>query len=91
MLHITSCEYADQPTYAAATHDPERYVGMPLGTRCLRIVRATRDRWLVWLATTDFKIGTYLVLRDDGMVLRVTARADEGDEVIMVKPAERSK
>jgi hypothetical protein len=45
----------------------------------------------VWLATTDFKIGTYLVLRDDGMVLRVTARADEGDEVIMVKPAERSK
>ena len=75
------------PSFANATHDPKRYIGMPSGTRCMRIVYVDRHTWLVWIATEDYKVGTYHVLHSDGMVERITARADEGDEIQVTRPA----
>ena len=63
-------------------------IGVPQGTRLIRIERhADEDCWLVWTArSSDGKCGSYLVLHDDGMMVSVTARADEGDETYVVKP-----
>jgi hypothetical protein len=62
-------------------------VGLPPGTRLYRIVRLSHA-WQAWIATKDFINGTYLILQDSGRVDNVTARADEGDEVFMVRPSD---
>lgn len=67
--------------------DMHRIVGMPIGTRCKRIERLA-DGWRVWTATNDCVYGTSLVLYDDGRVLNVTTRVDEGDEAFMVRPSD---
>ena len=64
-------------------------VGLPPGTRLYRIVRLSHA-WQAWIATKDFINGTYLILQDSGRVDNVTARADEGDEVFMVRPSDQS-
>lgn len=43
--------------------------------------------WHLWLHTSDFVHGTFLKMYSDGCVQRITVRADEGDEVVLVKPA----
>lgn len=47
-------------------------------------------KWRLWLHTNDFVFGTFLELHPDGRVFRVTVRADEGDEVVLIKPATRT-
>ncbi len=83
------------PAYASATVEWANYpftgegdhntIGVLRGTRLRRIIRHT-DGWLVWIATMDFRYGTYLMLYNDGRIVRVTAREDQGDEVIVVRP-----
>lgn len=60
-------------------------VGMPLGTRLLRMIRQ-RDCWWLWIATSNYMHGTYLAVYDGGRIERVTVREDEGDEVFLVRP-----
>ena len=62
-------------------------IGMPVGTRLMRMVRKDTS-WILWLATRDYIYGTYLQVWDDGHVERVTIREDEGDEVITVRPSD---
>ncbi len=80
----------EQTRASLATHvDPNAdhsVVGVPLGTRLQRIIRR-HGAWMLWIATQDFHHGTYLLLHDNGMVIRVTSRADEGDEEFVVRPA----
>jgi hypothetical protein len=59
-------------------------IAVPLGTRLLRMIRLPHG-WRLWLSTNDFIYGTYLELFDDGRILRVTARQDEGDEMFWVR------
>lgn len=41
--------------------------------------------WRLWLHTPDYIHGTYLLLHYSGKVERVTVRADEGDEIVLIK------
>jgi hypothetical protein len=77
---------ATPPDQDAVTVPRTDIVHIPVGTRLLRVVRRD-DYWIVWTATHDFRLGTYLRLHHDGTVERVTARADEGDEVMLVRPS----
>ena len=43
--------------------------------------------WKVWLHTNDWVHGTYMLLYANGKIERVTVRADEGDDIVVVKPA----
>lgn len=46
-------------------------------------------KWIVWLAyNPDRTFGTYLVLNEDGSILRETEYPDGGVEVAVIKPAE---
>lgn len=60
-------------------------IEVPRGTRLKRIVRLPTG-WLCWTATNDYIYGSYLLLSDDGGVLNVTVRADEGDDTFVVRP-----
>lgn len=62
-------------------------IGMPLGTRLMRILRRP-GCWHLWLATRDYVYGTFIIAWDDGHVERITTREDEGDEVIRVRPSD---
>ena len=46
------------------------------------------SHWRLWLATNDFVHGTYLALFDDGHCERVTVRAGEGDDIMLIKPSD---
>lgn len=46
------------------------------------------DGWIAWLSTNDFVLGTYLYLYNTGRVERITVRADEGDEIMLVRPSD---
>ena len=63
-------------------------IGVPPGTRLQRIIRLEHGWWL-WIATTDFVYGTYIVLYDNGRIIHCTIRADEGDEIMQVRPADK--
>jgi hypothetical protein len=63
-------------------------IGVPPGTRVLRIERVLGDHWMIWLHTSDYTHGTFLRLYDNGAIERVTVRADEGDDVATIKPME---
>lgn len=67
--------------------DTHSIVGVPVGTRLLRIIRYSNS-WQLWIATRDFMNGTYYMLDDDGSMRSVTSRADEGDEIINVRPSD---
>jgi hypothetical protein len=43
---------------------------------------------LVWLSTNDYVFGTWLELYDDGSIVSVTTRVDEGDESFVVRPSD---
>jgi hypothetical protein len=43
-------------------------------------------RWRLWMHTQDQQLGTSLELHSDGKAYRVTSRADEGDEIVLIKP-----
>ena len=65
---------------------PTTKIGVPPGTRFLRLERAN-DHWIVWInANIDFTLGTYLRLYNSGKVERVTVRIDEGDDIQLIKP-----
>ena len=81
-LHLTSIDYAN-PLKSHAV------IGCPMGTRLHRIVRVDPETWLLWIATNDFILGTYLLLHSSGLVERITARADEGDETYVIRPNDR--
>jgi hypothetical protein len=57
-----------------------------LPTRLKRIIRKPTS-WQVWTETNDFILGTYFTLWDNGCILRVTVREDQGDEVMEVRPS----
>ncbi len=61
-------------------------IGIPPGTRAIRIVRET-DHWVLWLyANADFSIGTYLELHPDGRCERVTVGPDDDEKRFTVRP-----
>jgi hypothetical protein len=62
-------------------------IGVPLGTRLHRIIRI-QNGWRIWTATADYVYGTYFDLLNDGTILNITVRADEGDEVFTVRPSD---
>lgn len=62
------------------------HIYLPIGTRCLRIDKEDNG-WVVWIASKDFRFGTYLWLDKDGSVSKVTEREDEGPDWITVRPA----
>jgi len=83
-------EYEERRAQLATHVDPNAdhsVVGVPLGTRLQRIIRLDNG-WRLWLATNDFKHGTYLDIHNNGMIVRVTVRADEGDECFVVRPSD---
>jgi hypothetical protein len=45
--------------------------------------------WRLWLHTNDWIHGTYVEMFPDGSANRVTIRADEGDDVVPIKPKEQ--
>lgn len=46
--------------------------------------------WVLPIHTNlDGTRGTFLYLYDDGKIERITIREDEGDEVVLVKPADK--
>lgn len=80
--------FADYEQRDPATVGPRHnIVGMPLGTRLLRMIRQ-KGVWWMWLATKDYIYGTYLLVYDDGHIERVTIREDEGDDIITVRPSD---
>ena len=64
-----------------------RFIGVPIGTR-LRAIMRGENSWRLWIATNDFKHGTYYTLYNDGAIYSTTARRDEGDEHIVVRPTD---
>lgn len=65
----------------------ECIVGMPIGTRAKQLVRLPHG-WRLWLATNDFIYGTYLELFDDGRIMNMTTRRDEGDDFYWARPSD---
>lgn len=78
---------------------PAHRIGLPPGMRVLYIERHEADykgdqwnetridgHYRLWLHTSDRLLGTYLKLHDNGKIERVTVRANEGDQVDLVKP-----
>ena len=59
-------------------------IGVPQGTRLLRIERNATS-WKLWIATSDYRYGTFLRCYDNGAVYRITEREDEGPDIIMIK------
>lgn len=62
-------------------------IATPPGTRLMRIIRLPRG-WRCWLATRDFVYGTYIELFNDGRIMHMTTRCDEGDEFYWTRPAD---
>jgi len=58
-----------------------------VGTRVHRIDRIMNG-WRVWIASRDFKFGTYITLNNDGSATTTTSRIDEGDEIIQIRPSD---
>ena len=71
------------------SHDPNMHstIGVQPGTRLYRIVRLSYG-WRVWLSTRNFIHGSYMELHNNGMVMRIECRTDEGDEVYRIRPSD---
>jgi hypothetical protein len=63
-------------------------IATPPGTRLMRIIRLPRG-WRLWTATRDYVFGSYLELFEDGRILNVTTRVDEGDEMFWSRPPDK--
>ena len=48
--------------------------------RLQRIDRQPDGTWLLWIATADYVYGTYLLLKENGDIVRVTERDGEGTD-----------
>ena len=65
-------------------------IELPPQRRTLYIDRYTEGHWVLPIHTNlDGTLGTFLYLYDDGKIERITLREDEGDEVVLVKPADK--
>lgn len=61
------------------------HIGIPQRSKLLRLERF-EDHWRVWLqADANFVCGQFLRLYDNGAIMKVTIRADEGDDEMMIK------
>lgn len=61
-------------------------IGLPPRTKLLRIDRASNEGWKVWINQSPCgTFGTFLWLYDDGRIVRVVVRADQGDDEFIVK------
>lgn len=81
-------------------------IGIQPNTRLLRIERITpravsmdwgnefiegTGAWMVWInASRDNNYGTYLLLHDDGSIERVTAEPDGGEDIMTIKPRDKT-
>lgn len=75
-------------------------IGVPPGMRVMHIERVQGgfDRfwgkepghYRLWIhrSVSDRLLGTYLALYDNGKIERITVRANEGDQVDLIKPAD---
>lgn len=79
-------EPAKQEPAVVAGHD---VIGTPPGTRLMRIIREPMA-WKLWVSTRDYVFGTTLHLHNDGTIVRVTTRVDEGDEEFFVRPSDQA-
>jgi hypothetical protein len=61
-------------------------IGIPPGMRVLYFERhPVTGHYRLWLHTNDRILGTYLALWDNGKIERITVRADEGDQIDLIK------
>lgn len=67
--------------------DAHSIVGVPVGTRLQRIIRGVNG-WTLWVATRDYKHGTYYVLHNTGLAENITVRGDEGDNEFVMRPSD---
>ncbi len=65
-------------------------IGIPSGTRLLRIIRHD-TWWQLWIATKDYVHGTYLACYDDGRVMNITLREGDGPDEFHVRPSDDGK
>lgn len=64
-------------------------IGLQTGSKQLVVTRHFKDcpYWDIWISTNDYKLGTFVRLHHDGLVEKITVRADEPcDEVWTIKP-----
>lgn len=88
---------ATPPTKEPITKEPittnelnelnQNTIATPHGTRLYRIIRLPHG-WRLWTATRDYIYGSYLELFDDGRILNVTTRPDEGDDLFWSRPSD---
>ena len=45
-----------------------------------------KGHYRLWLHTSDRLLGTFLKLYDNGKIERITVRANEGDQIDLIKP-----
>lgn len=62
-------------------------IGVPIGTRLLRIYRR-KGYWQLWIATNDYVFGTYYRLWDNGKCENVTEFMDEGPREFQFRPTD---
>lgn len=64
-------------------------IGIPPVTRLLRVIRVSGG-WQLWTGTRgDFRVGSYLLVNDDGSAFTITARVDEGDDIMQIRPRDK--
>ena len=70
---------------------PTIRLGLQPGTRALRLERNASDNekgggWVLWISpNTDFTAGTYMYLRDNGSIERVTLHEDGTETTFLVR------
>jgi hypothetical protein len=74
--------YKEPEPVMGGDHDT---IHTPLGTRLMRMIRLYHG-WRLWVATKDFRYGTYYELFNDGRILHCTTRVDEGDDYYWSRP-----
>jgi len=63
---------------------------IPPGTKLLHLERIPHASWQLWINESPCgRFGTYLELRNDGSIYRVTERGDRGTEEMRVKGADK--
>lgn len=62
-------------------------IAMPIGARAMRLIRLPHG-WRLWLSTRDYVYGSYIELFDDGRILHMTTRVDEGDDCFWARPSD---
>lgn len=58
--------------------------------RAPKVAAKSQGYWILPVHTNiDRTLGTFLYLYDDGKIERITIREDEGDETVLIKPADK--